>query len=58
MVETLERRFDSGFGISRSEAEYNQRVSDRVQQLEANLTRQERDCFEMLLREKNIDPWQ
>ena len=36
-TETLERRFDSAFGVSRSEGEYNQQLSDRIQQLQSSL---------------------
>lgn len=69
MTETLERRFDSAFSVQRSEEEYNNRLSERIQQLETDLERlgdayaledeirQERDRFERLLREKGIDPY-
>jgi len=69
MAETLDRRFDAAFDITRSESEYNDRLSQRMQQLERDLerlsegfatedkTRQERDYFERLLRERGIDPW-
>lgn len=39
MAETLERRFDNAFGVTRSEDEYNQRLSDRVAQLESDIER-------------------
>ena len=36
-TETLDRRFDRAFGIPRTEAEYDQQLSDRVQQLQSSL---------------------
>ncbi|NEP14438.1 MAG: hypothetical protein F6J86_16885 [Symploca sp. SIO1B1] len=69
LTESLERRFDSAFGITRTETERQERLTSRVQQLERDLAelgegfalddhiRQERDYFERLLREKGIDPW-
>lgn len=69
ILESLERRFDSAFGVSRTEQERNERLQDRVRQLERNLEilgqefgkedmiRWERDQFERLLRENGIDPW-
>ena len=68
-TETLERRFDNAFGVSRTETERNERLSQRNQQFERalaelsegfaldDLLRQERDYFERLLRENGIDPW-
>ena len=68
-VESLERRFDDAFGVSRTETERNERLTQRNQQLERALTelgeafalddqiRRERDYFERLLRENGIDPW-
>ncbi|NEP12042.1 MAG: hypothetical protein F6K14_17900 [Symploca sp. SIO2C1] len=68
-TETLERRFDNAFGVSRTETERNQRLIQRNQQLERalaelgesfaldDLLRGERDYFERLLRENGIDPW-
>ena len=68
-VESLERRFDNAFGVSRTETERNERLSQRNQQLERALAelgesfalddqiRGERDYFERLLRENGIDPW-
>lgn len=68
-VETLEHRFDSAFGVTRTEPERNDRLIRRIQQLEQDLdrlgegftlddlTRQERDHFEKLLRDNGIDPW-
>lgn len=69
LTESLERRFDAAFGVTRSEAERNDRLVERVQQLEQDLqrlgegfalddvTRQERDYFERLLQDNGIDPW-
>jgi hypothetical protein len=68
-TETLERRFDNAFGVIRSEPEREQRLSDRLQRLQQDLdrlgegfalddlTRQERDHYERLLKEHGIDPW-
>lgn len=36
-VESLERRFDSAFGVSRTEADYNERLSDRIEQMQSSL---------------------
>ena len=69
ITETLERRFDNAFGIERTEDERNERLLERVQQLQSDLDRlgeayaidddirQERDYFEWLLREQGIDPY-
>jgi hypothetical protein len=38
ITESLERRFDDAFGVSRTEQERNDRLSGRVQQLERDLT--------------------
>ncbi|WP_019488017.1 hypothetical protein [Kamptonema formosum] len=69
LTETLERRFDSAFGITRTEEERNELLSQRVQQLQRDLEilgnayaaedeiRSERDYYERLLRENGIDPW-
>jgi cell shape-determining protein MreC len=37
-TEGLERRFDSAFGVSRTEQERDDRLSSRIQQLEQDLT--------------------
>lgn len=70
MIESLERRFDHAFGVTRTEAERNERLQERVQQLESDmeklgeafavddLIRQERDYLEQLLRDRGIDPWE
>ena len=69
-TETLERRFDFAFGVSRTETEWNERLIQRNQQLERALAelgeafaidddiRRERDYFERRLRENGIDPWE
>jgi hypothetical protein len=68
-TETLERRFDNVFGITRTEQERDDRLTDRIQRLERDLSslgeafalddqlRSERDYFERLLRDNGIDPW-
>lgn len=69
LTESLERRFDSVFGVERTEQERNTLLTQRIQQLESDLDRlgegfalddeirRERDYFERLLREHGIDPW-
>jgi hypothetical protein len=69
MTETLERRFDTAFGVTRTEQERNERLQERLQQLETELNRlgeafamddqirAERDYFERLLLQHGIDPW-
>lgn len=66
IVETLERRFDSAFNVDRSEADYNQRLVERMEQLEqtfgdayafADDAAKERDEFLRLLQENGIDPY-
>lgn len=66
LTETLERRFDTAFNITRTEQERNELLSQRVQQLERDIreafwvddrARIERDHYERLLRENGIDPW-
>jgi hypothetical protein len=69
LTETLERRFDAAFGVTRTEPERNERLTARIQQLEQDLERlgegleldtlirHERDYFERLLRDNGIDPW-
>ncbi|MEO1211509.1 MAG: hypothetical protein AAFX78_18505, partial [Cyanobacteria bacterium J06638_20] len=37
MSETLDRRFDSAFGVSRTDEEYNQRLANRIEQLQNSL---------------------
>lgn len=69
LTETLERRFDTAFGATRTEQERNERLQERIQQLETDLSRlgeafatedqirSERDYFERLLLQHDIDPW-
>ncbi len=69
MTETLERRFDTAFGVTRTEQERDDRLQKRIQQLETDLNRlgeafamddqirSERDYFERLLLQRGIDPW-
>jgi hypothetical protein len=68
-TESLERRFDEVFEVTRSEQERNEMLNQRVRRLERELEklgesarfdivlRDERDYFERLLRENGIDPW-
>ncbi|MCY7275690.1 MAG: hypothetical protein LH702_18610 [Phormidesmis sp. CAN_BIN44] len=65
--ETLERRFDAAFGVTRSEDDFNQRLSDRIiAQLENDLgeafnvdsvLRSENEYLMQVLRDNGIDPW-
>lgn len=69
MTETLERRFDAAFGVTRTEQEQNERLQERIRQIETELSRfgeafamddqirAERDYFERLLLQHGIDPW-
>ena len=69
-TETLERRFDAAFGITRSEQERDDRLSQHIQQLTQQLdklgeayavedtVRQERDLFLKQLQELGADPWE
>ena len=68
-TESLERRFDTAFSISRTEQERDESLTQRIQQLTADLERlgeayateddirAERDYFERVLRERGIDPY-
>jgi cell division protein FtsB len=68
-TESLERRFDVAFNVTRTEEERNDRLTQRIQQLESDIARlgeafamddeirRERDYFEQLLRERGIEPW-
>jgi hypothetical protein len=38
-IESLERRFNDAFGVNLTEAEYNRRLSERLQKAESDLTR-------------------
>jgi hypothetical protein len=69
MTESLDRRFDSVFGVSRSEVEYNQRLSDRLEQLQRDLAslaeayaepdvlREENERLKEQLQQNGIEPW-
>lgn len=66
-TESLERRFDTAFGVTRTEGERNDLLSERIQELEADFreafwvddkARIERDHYERLLKEHGIDPWE
>jgi hypothetical protein len=67
LTESLERRFDQAFGVSRSEDERNERLSERLlEQLEADLkgafdygttTQAENEYLMSVLRQHGIDPW-
>lgn len=67
MTETLERRFDAAFGVSRSEDERNQRLSDRLsdRDLEAigmvlaedDFLKKENAELRRLLADNGLDPY-
>jgi len=67
LTESLERRFDQAFGVTRTEGERNIRLSERiVEQLENDLraafdfeaaTRAENDYLMGVLKQNGIDPW-
>jgi hypothetical protein len=67
LTESLERRFDSAFGVQRSEDDFNQRLHDRIiAQLEytigealsvESVLRNENEYLMQVLRENGIDPW-
>lgn len=68
-TESLERRFDTAFGVTRTEQERNETLQERIRQIETELSRlgeafamddqirSERDYFERLLLQHGIDPW-
>lgn len=68
-AETLDRRFDVAFGVSRSEDEYNQRLADRLQQTEQQLAllseayaapdllREENDRLREQIKQMGGEPW-
>lgn len=68
LTESLERRFDRAFGVTRSEDDWNDRLNERIiQQLEADLSTvlAETDAalyrermLEEQLRQNGIEPWQ
>jgi AraC-like DNA-binding protein len=69
-AETLDRRFDDAFGVQRSEAERNQRLSQRIQQLSRDLKqlgeayaepddlRTQVAYLETQIRQMGGEPWQ
>ena len=66
-TESLERRFDAAFGVTRTELERDELLRERVNRLERDIreaiwieedVRTERDHYERLLRENGIDPWE
>jgi len=65
LTETLERRFDEGFGVTRTETERKEILSQRVLELEQDISeafwvedeaRAER-ATSAIERENGIDPW-
>lgn len=68
-TESLERRFDSAFGVQRTEQEWNDRLAEQVRQLERDLSalgegfaldddiRRERDALLDKFRQMGIDPY-
>lgn len=70
MTESLERRFDTAFGMQRSEGEYNSVLAERLQRLEGDLQRlgdayaeidlrSEREArLEQQIRDLGGEPWQ
>jgi hypothetical protein len=70
LTESLERRFDTAFGVDRTEQERNDRLIATVEQLERQLTRlgeaygmgdEARDQLAYLnrwLEERGLDPWE
>ena len=68
-TESLERRFDNAFGITRTEQERNDRLSQQNQQLERDLAglgegfalddeiRRERDYYLSVLKDNGIEPY-
>lgn len=68
--ETLARRFDSAFGVQRTEDDYNQLLSDQNVALqstlealgdayaEPDLLREENERLRQQLRDAGIEPWQ
>ncbi|BAU14290.1 hypothetical protein LEP3755_48360 [Leptolyngbya sp. NIES-3755] len=68
LTESLERRFDTAFGVNRTDDDFNQRLSDRViAQLENDLgealsgesvSRNEIEYLMQILRYHGIDPYQ
>ena len=66
-VESLERRFDAAFGVTRTEQERDDRLSQRLQQLEQDLkgatdfeaaAQYELNYVRDWLKQKGLDPWE
>lgn len=69
-IETLERRFDTAFGVERSESDRNALLAQRLQRTEADLERlgqayaepdmlrEHVDRLEQQLRDAGLEPWQ
>ncbi|MEM7064617.1 MAG: hypothetical protein AAF572_15825 [Cyanobacteria bacterium P01_B01_bin.77] len=69
-TESLDRRFDSAFGVQCSEEDYNQALTQRIRQLETSLEsmsdayaepdilREENERLKQQLRDAGIEPWQ
>lgn len=66
LTESLERRFDSAFGVAVSEGDYQQRLADRISQLEndfgddlamGDIYRNWVAALEQQLRDNGIEPW-
>ncbi len=67
--ESLERRFDTAFGVNRTEQDWNARLAQEVQQLERDLTRlgeayamedevvSQLAYLERWLQERGLNPW-
>lgn len=67
LSESLERRFDDAFGVERSETERNQRLTERLAQVEtqaadafaeADIATSREKLLEQQLRDAGIEPWQ
>ncbi|MEO1399649.1 MAG: hypothetical protein AAFV72_00155 [Cyanobacteria bacterium J06635_1] len=54
-IESLERRFDSAFGVQRTEDEYNQVLVNRVRELETSMTRLGEAMAEPDIRSEEIE---
>ena len=66
-VESLERRFDAAFGVTRTEQERDDRLSQRLQELEQDLkgamdfeaaAQYELNYVRDWLKQKGLDPWE
>jgi len=66
-TEFLERRFDAAFGVTRTEQERDNRLSQRLQQLEQDLkgamdfeaaAQYELNYVRDWLKQKGLDPWE